>query len=497
MMNTNDDTHEDVHAQPSTELYNRLGRACTSSDTCDCDTEDCDHDCCAITRDTVRRRKASVMKSARDMLPVGTPSRRALNATLRDVYGMATPTGEACIAQTLNGQFEDAAPPSTDSMLSGYIRDASMAVERENELKRLTEALPTLESSHAIPEIMSFLYRANCEATMEDDGVLRIKATTIKCKVARIKTVLLAADRTMAGWKKACITIMGAINKQYMSLAKSSLMLSMRQAAKEDPCQYADRVETDLNAYAYFAELSKKSVDPFEFARAWVAGLTPGIKTHVSTAMSSLDSYSIQTALLVARGAHDSLNEGSGASTGAVRLQALAPPAPALDGPYVDQRCQDNFFDYRAGIHSHIEERLAALIPAGPQGASRYPCAHNACNGAYHRFADCPYKATCVHCKKDGHHSCACFTKFPDKDFRSSRDGPRYGNGPGRYANNGREYGNANNRTPNRDHGRTPYNREDDKDRNRGRQDGSDSTSGGKHHGSQKKGDGAAKPAQK
>ena len=139
-------------------------------------------------------------------------------------------------------------------------------------------------------------------------------------------------------------------------------------------------------------------------------------------------SYTIEDALEVARIAHDSLTPKD-ASAG-TPLQAMATPTipPAMDSVLIQQMLDAAMSKMTEGLavgSAAMEDRMMATIQqaTGPYG-TKFSCPLPACQGAMHRWGDCPYKAACGHCSKEGHHMEGCYDKYPHlSHFRTPTKG--------------------------------------------------------------------------
>ena len=443
---------------------------------CECAEPNCEHDCCALSRDQRRRDRIRSFTDSASYFPVGTPNHNRMVAMGKDGFD-ATST-------SLN--FNDTGEHSPLAMLSESFKSSQISRERDHKLDRLITSLPVLDKANSIDSAMAFLYRTQSEANPQDMELV-FQAAIHKCIVLRFAKILREGARSLEGWKATCHAILVTIDKHYLASAKTALSASMTQWASEDPATYADRVVSRMDIYLYFAELNGKVVDESELSRAWVLGLDHVSRGLVSVSVNNMASYTIMDALGLARIAYDSSTQGARQQMPTLQQLAMPPgfpqvlppgigstyPFPPMMPPppeppmaSVQSMMDDTMSTWRQEMTAKtaaLDARIAAMAPAPTVGQSsynRYPCVASECNGAYHRYDDCPYKRPCMHCGKDGHHSARCWKRpgqtqprFNNNRDRPRRDVPRFQQ-RGRSPDRGRDRGRPDNRP--RDRSRSP-----------------------------------------
>jgi hypothetical protein len=416
---------------------------------CTCQLEDCDHVCCGAKRDRKRRAEIQTLSAARRLLPPDSPAYQAMSKAMYH-NGSKEVDLEPTPAKNLQRDFHDAEASSVLSVLGSGMKETLRSQEREHDLNRLIATIPALDQTADVFLAMSFFYRTKCEAKVGDIE-LRLKAAIHRCSVMRFTNILRQAPHTVKGWDAACHEILDSIDKHYLTSAKSALRREMHQHITEDPSIYADRVMLRTDIYKHFAELKGKTVDDEEIARNWIEGLVPKpVKVAAAVAVAHRVSYTIKDALDVARVAHEA---HSTTPEEPAPLKSMTPAAPEIDGSYV-QECMSQMEAQLAAMAqqhaqsaSSMAEKMASMqsqrpayqqqTPAYQQQAPAYQqqtpsyqrqgsdstftkfgCRHPDCNGAMHRWKDCPRKTVCTGCWFPGHHREGCYELHPELDHR-------------------------------------------------------------------------------
>ena len=351
------------------------------------------------------------------------------------------------------------------AILSEGMQATLRSQERENDLNRLIATIQPLTQATDVSLAMNFLYSTQCEAKA-GDAELRFKAATNRCSVPRFNKILRDAPITVKGWDAACISVLTSIDRHYLAQAKAALYKEMKQQPAEDPALYADRIMYRTDVYKHFAELGKKTVDDEELTRKWILGLSvDSVRQSTSVAMHAMAEYSIEDALAVARVAHTACGHLAGVTT---PLQSFeVPSAPAIDVGYLQQcmsQMEARITDMVTKGSTDMAERMALMQASGMP--TKFPCVMPACNGAMHRWADCPHRTNCRHCSTPGHHSEACYKQHPHLDHRRQKEPYR----PKPAFNRGRERSPPRRRPADRDRSpdrRRPEDRERDRPRDR------------------------------
>jgi hypothetical protein len=404
---------------------------------CDCTLEACDHWCCAFKRELHRKRVLKKMAKERGALVPRTPEYKALSRQM-ERFGK-TPSDDDELSPADLAHVFDEANQSAVVVMGNSMREARLSQEREHNLNRLLKSVPRLTTASDLGLVMEFLYRIQCDASSMDMA-LALKAAVAQCGVQRFATILRAAPVSKDGWEQACVHVLASINKHFMQSSKESLMKEMKQIAGEDPTLYADRVLAKLDVYVYFAGLTRKAIDDQETARAWVAGLDSTTRMTVSVALDAKVTYSIQDALSVARIAYTA--SSTNATDSALHMldsSSFVPQAPVYDAGFLQQMIETAVSQSAASFDARLasmvpqvaqdsfDARIASMVPQVAQGSinnrvvsmaplgtpTKFPCRHPDCHSAMHRFEDCPNRQQCIHCRKPGHHSAGCYTKFP------------------------------------------------------------------------------------
>jgi hypothetical protein len=410
---------------------------------CECAEDDCTHTCCNQRRAHEKYNTLITLTAARACLTPRTPAHKLVTVEMEKYgYERTDAEGDDYSSSDEDEQDEDGRPMdladefdkcdelaredkigaalerSITQQAEG-MRQQQQSQEMENALTRLLASLPTLETANDIEKAMSFFHKIQAEAESETME-LAFKAALGRCRISRFNTILRTGERTPAGWKAACITIMKSIDRHFLSSAKKALNAGMKQKGGEDPMQYADRVMSHLEIYTFFANIMDKVVDTEEAARAWVDGLERGIGKIVSVSLGQLAHYTIKQALEMAR---DAYGAGPSDDIPPTQLNQMkgsdSPSVPAMDGVLIqqmlDQQAQSlsQMMDRQLGEHmDKIRTPTRHTPPPNlPPQFTKFPCPAPKCAGDRHRYYDCPNKQRCVHCSRPGHHSEACFDR--------------------------------------------------------------------------------------
>ena len=397
----------------------------TKTPKCDCEDTDCNHVCCGAVRDRARRRMLSDFKIARGHMTPGSPAYKSITKDMRfHGYEDQEEPEEPETNRDLNDEFHDTDPHAAmTAILGDGMKNTLKSQERENDLNRLIATIPALDQAADVYQAMNFFYRTECEAKV-GDAELRFKAAIHRCSVVRFTNILRQAPFTVNGWNTACIAVLTSIDKHYLASAKTALKREMKQHMTEDPSLYEDRVMMRTDVYKHFAELRGKSVDEEEIARNWIAGLVPkAVRMAAAVATANMTEYAIKDALDVARVAHDACTT---APADSAPLQAMIPGAPDIDSSYL-QECMSQMnaqlaamADQNALAATNMADRLASMQQTSVAPVpTKFPCRNPVCNGALHRYKDCPLRAPCNYCESTGHPSSGCWKEFPHLDPRT------------------------------------------------------------------------------
>ena len=117
---------------------------------CVCTSAICDHMCCIVKRDRIRKTELAALSSARNLIAPGTPGHRDITRKMV-VRGFV----EEGIAD-LSSEFAAAVEPGAVATLSSGMQRQIDSQEQEHELSRLMASLPRLESSNSVDLAMTF-----------------------------------------------------------------------------------------------------------------------------------------------------------------------------------------------------------------------------------------------------------------------------------------------------------------------------------------------------
>ena len=427
---------------------------------CNCTKDVCAHDCCISKRKMRLKHELSMLRGTRDMFLPSTPTYKTIENRIAELNNSAIlPNADPAVVLDFEPieDDEDYEPPATlRQQINSQNKQGELhrnMLNLENKINRLTQMLKPLKTSSIVIDAMTFFYEIQARAPGPDMD-LALQVAELLCAIPRFNTILRLSPHTMEGWTIACNTILQSIDNHFLASAKSEILRCMSQGPGEDPQAYSDRVVTKIDAFTYFSAINGKIVEAPEMARHWVDGLDLATRNHVSTILTTYPEYTITSALNLARAYNRSNVLGATTQAPLQTFWAPKPEAPPMKD-LVQQLVTEELRSFKDQLAANTAPTTTQHNNPTPNQWTMYPCILPICNGAHHRYHDCPNRQPCRFCPKIGHHSEVCFNnknrlttndpKRPNNNYRNDYNNNRndYNNNrnnqnPQRYTNNDR-----------------------------------------------------------
>jgi hypothetical protein len=298
---------------------------------CDCEDPECNHQCCAIERDSHRSRALNSLSNARDLLPPCSPAYKHITQHMAEKGYVRGPQEQRDLSGELDSARDNGPEKKTETSAVSTLNDNMI---RNSEYARIAEAVTVLDAATDLYKTMTYLYHINREAeghNSDTDMELLFRSAIRSCHSSSLKEKLRSKPQTNAGWKEACLETLTKIDGNFVRLMKLNMKSAMKQEENENPSQYAERCIQKLDMHKYFLNMAGSRVDDADMALDWVGGLLPSIRGDVRKMLVKERTYNIDEALIHARASHDNMDWGQ--SSEHRPLQNMSPQQPAPPGP--------------------------------------------------------------------------------------------------------------------------------------------------------------------